>query len=468
MKVVILGAGPAGLAAAHELSRQKVRCQTVEKSATGGGLCRTLNRDGFLFDIGGHRFLSRSEEVNALWKEVLGEDLLVKTRKSRIHFRGRFFDYPLRPFDALSKLGVGESLRCLASYSRSRLMSEGDQSSFEGWMIRRFGRRLYENFFKSYTEKVWGIPCSELSSDWAEQRIQQLTLRQAVWRSLFPGAGKKGIKTLTETFFYPRRGPGQFFDALRCQSESRGASFAFGRDVQEVRLNGAKVDSVISVNRDGQREVWAGDSFLSSLPLSLLIQKLRPLPPREIIEAAASLRFRSFIAVNLVFDVPFLFDDQWIYLHSTSIKAGRLQNYKNWSEGMVPDAGKTSLGMEYFVSEGDDLWKLDEAGMIGLALAELNMIGIVDPSHFVRGFTVRVPNAYPVYSPGYDTAVVKIRRYLERFSNLQVMGRAGLFRYNNSDHAILTGLMAARNLRGGEHDLWAVDPDAAEPAGVEA
>lgn len=467
MKVTILGAGPAGLAAAHELSRQKTFCQVIEKSSTGGGLCRTLRHEGFLFDIGGHRFLSRSDEVNALWKEILGEDLLVKTRKSRIHFRGHFFDYPLRPFDALSKLGVAESARCLASYARSRLGASGDQSSFEGWMIRRFGRRLYENFFKSYTEKVWGIPCSELSSDWAEQRIQQLTLRQAVMRSLFPRAGR-GIKTLTETFYYPRRGPGQFFDALRCRSENNGASFAFGRDVQEVRTHGEKVISVLTMNRDGQREVWSGDAFLASLPLSLLVQKLRPLPPQEILDAAASLRFRSFIAVNLIFDLPFLFDDQWIYLHSTSIKAGRLQNYKNWSTDMVPDAGKTSLGMEYFVSEGDDLWKLDEAGMIGLALAELNMVGIVDPSRFVHGFTVRVPNAYPVYSPGYETAVLKIRRYLERFRNLQVMGRAGLFRYNNSDHAILTGLRAAGNLRGADHDLWTVDPDASEPEEVEA
>lgn len=459
MKAVILGAGPAGLAAADELSRRGVPCDVVEKSATAGGLCRTLSHEGFFFDIGGHRFLSRSGEVNALWREVLGDELLIRSRKSRIHFRGRFFDYPLRPFNALSRLGLGESILCLSSYAASRLGPAAAQDSFEGWMVRRFGRRLYENFFRTYTEKVWGIPCSELSSDWAEQRIQQLTLRQAVWRSLFPGTGG-GLKTLTDTFLYPRRGPGQFFDALKIRAENSGAAFAFGRDVREIRVSAGRVESVFSVSRDGVSEFWEGDAFLASLPLPLLVRKLRPLPPDDILDAAASLRFRSFIAVNLVLHIPQLFDDQWIYLHSPAVKAGRLQNYKNWSQDMVPDASKTSLGMEYFVSEGDDVWRLDDAALIGLALAELSRLGIADPAKFVTGFTVRVPNAYPVYSPGYESAVLKIRRYLERFRNLQVMGRAGLFRYNNSDHAILTGLRAARNLDGAGHDLWSVDPDA--------
>lgn len=459
MKAVILGAGPAGLAAAYELTRGLSDCQVVEKSATAGGLCRTLSFDQFLFDIGGHRFLSRSAEVNALWQEILGDELLVKTRKSRIYFRGRFFDYPLRPLDALKKLGFWEAARCIGSYARAQTLPAQEGDSFESWMVRRFGRRLYENFFKTYTEKVWGIPCSELSSDWAEQRIQQLTLRQAIGRALFP-AQKKAIKTLTDTFYYPRRGPGQFFDRLREKSESAGADFFFGRDVREIHTQGSEVVRVETVTQDGEPETWKGDAFLASLPLSLLVFKMRPLPPEDILKAAASLRFRSFIAVNLVFEGTQLFDDQWIYLHSPAVKAGRLQNYKNWSEGMVPDSSKTSLGMEYFVSEGDELWRYDEQDMVELALRELEILGLASRKQFVKGFTVRVPNAYPVYGPGYETSVLKIRRYVERFKNLQVMGRAGLFRYNNSDHAILTGLFAARNMRGAGHDLWSVDPDA--------
>ncbi len=460
MKTVILGAGPAGLAAAYELTRRHSPCQVLEKSSAAGGLCRTLKFEDFLFDIGGHRFLSRSPEVNALWQEILGEDLLVKNRKSRIYFRGRFFDYPLRPADALKKLGFWEAARCVLSYAKAQTVPPAEADSFESWMIRRFGRRLYENFFRTYTEKVWGIPCSELSSDWAEQRIQQLTLRQAISRALFPSR-EKAIKTLTDTFCYPRRGPGQFFDRLREKSEASGASFFFGRDVREIHTDGPEVTRVETVTQDGEPEVWQGDAFLASIPLSLLIFKLRPLPPEDILKAAASLRFRSFIAVNLIFEGRRLFDDHWIYLHSPAVKAGRLQNYKNWSEGMVPDPARTSLGMEYFVSEGDELWRYDDQEMMDLALRELELLGLASKKQFVSGFTVRVANAYPVYGPGYEAAVLKIRRYIERFKNLQVMGRAGLFRYNNSDHAILTGLYAARNIRGARHDLWSVDPDAA-------
>ncbi|MBU3759120.1 MAG: NAD(P)/FAD-dependent oxidoreductase [Candidatus Omnitrophica bacterium] len=464
MRTAVPGAGPAGLAAAYELSRAGLPCDVIEKSSSPGGLCRTLNRDGFLFDIGGHRFLSRSEEVNALWRLILGDDLLTRRRKSRIHFRGRFFDYPLRPLNALSRLGPMESALCAASYARARLFPPKDISSFESWMIRRFGRRLYENFFKTYTEKVWGIPCSELSSDWAEQRIQKLTLRQAVLRSLLPASGP-GIKTLSDSFLYPRLGPGQFMEGLRLKAEDQGCVFSFGRDVREICVSGQSVLSVSTVDRDGVFQTWEAENFLCSLPLPLIVRKLRPMPPDEILDAAASLKFRSFIAVNLVFDSPDLFDDQWIYLHSPSVRAGRLQNYKNWSPGMVPDPSKTSLGAEYFVTEGDDVWRMDDSALIGLALGELSRLGIADTSRFISGFTVRVAHAYPVYNPGYDRAVARIRDYLSRYRNFQVMGRAGLFRYNNSDHALLTGLRAARNIGGASYDLWNVDPDAETAAG---
>ncbi|HTL48920.1 MAG TPA: NAD(P)/FAD-dependent oxidoreductase [Verrucomicrobiae bacterium] len=456
-KALILGAGPAGLSAAHELSNHGVSCHVVDRHTQVGGLCRTLDFEGYRFDIGGHRFLSRSVEVNDLWKNVLGQELLTKSRKSRIYFRGQFYDYPLHPWKTLQKLGPVEAARCIASYLGAQLSGGTDSGSFENWMIRRFGRRLYENFFKSYTEKVWGIPCSRLSSDWAAQRIQELSLQKAIHQAFFSDRERK-IKTLSDRFYYPRLGPGQFCERLKAICETKHVNFHLEREIAEVQTQGRRVRSVISAS-GGRKENHEADYFLSSIPLPVLVEKLSPRPPKEILEAAASLSFRSFISVNLIFNSPDLFDDHWIYVHSPDVKAGRVQNYKNWSREMVPDDQTTSLGVEYFVFEGDELWNKSDEALIRFAADELAVLGLADKSRLVKGFVAKIPKAYPVYGPGYKNSVRILRDYLAGFENLQVMGRAGLFRYNNSDHAILTGLFAARNVLGEGHDLWTVDPD---------
>lgn len=458
MKAVFLGAGPAGLAAAHELTQHGVSCAVLDRHERSGGLCRTLDFGGYLFDIGGHRFLSRSVEVQALWKNTLGGELLTKSRRSRIYFRGELYDYPLRPWPTLQKLGPAEALRCLSSYVGAQFSGAADGTTFESWMVRRFGRRLYEHFFRSYTEKVWGIPCARLSSDWAAQRIQQLSLRKAIAGALFPQQ-KNGIKSLSEKFYYPRLGPGQFCDRLQELCEAKGASFRLSRDVTEIHLRDSRVRAVVSVDAHGRRETHEGNVFLSSIPLSLLIQRLVPAAPQAVLEAARSLTFRAFMSVNLIYRIPSLFEDHWIYLHAPEVHAGRVQNYKNWSRDMVPDPETTSLGVEYFVTEGDALWNLSDEALVKLAVEELHRLGLADQGSFLKGFPVRVAKAYPVYGPGYRAAVQVLREYLAQFENLETMGRAGLFRYNNSDHAILTGLFAARNVMGESHDLWSVDPD---------
>ena len=439
---LILGAGPAGLACADALCRAGVRPGVVEKNSSAGGLCRTLEFEGFLFDIGGHRFLSSDPEVNRLWREVLGADLLRVNRKSRIYYRERFFDYPLEPLSALRTLGLAESARCVASYLFSRWSGKPDERRFEGWMTRRFGKRLYEIFFKSYTEKVWGIPCGELSSDWAVERIQSLSLRKALLRKLI---GKSSPKTLSEEFFYPRRGPGLFCDRWKALLESRGAHFSMDCRAEEIFTAGNRVTEVLVSEAGGESVRRPAAHLFSSIPLPLLVQKMNPAPPDDVLDAARNLKFRSFMAVNLVFDQKEIFPDNWIYVHSPGIRAARIQNYKNWSDSMVPDPSMTTLGVEYFVDEGDDLWKLSDAAMMELALRELEEMRLVVPGRFVKGFVFRVSHAYPVYGPDYRKNLAAVLSFLDRFENLSLMGREGLFRYDNSDQAMLTGLEAAGN-----------------------
>ncbi len=455
--MVILGAGPAGLACAYELARRGMPSLVADKNSSVGGLLRTLEYDGFLFDIGGHRFLSKNEEINALWKDLLGPDLVRVNRKSRILYRGRFFEYPLKIRNTLRGLGILETLRCLSSYLAAKIFTPPRENTFESCMTRRFGKRLFEIFFKTYTEKVWGIPCHQLSGDWAFQRIQGLSLPKAVLKALFPHKNG-GIKTLSDQFLYPTRGPGLFCERLQERTASLGVDYRLQHEVLEIHHDKDRVTDVM-LRTEKKQEKVAADLVFSSIPLPHLVEKLRPEAPADILSAARELTFRSFIAVYLVFDVQHLFPDNWLYIHSPEVKMGRIQNYKNWSAQMVPDESKTSLGVEYFVNQGDDVWKLADEAMIRFALEELERLGFSLRSEFVKGWVVRIPNAYPVYNAGYRESVSLIRGYLAHFKNLQVVGRAGLFRYNNSDHALLTGLYGARNLLGENHDLWALDLD---------
>ena len=459
-KTVIIGAGPAGMACAHELSKAGHKPVIFDLEQQPGGICRTLDYQGYLFDIGGHRFLTKSGEINELWSKMMGNDMLRVRRLSRIYYKHRFFSYPLKFFDTFLKLGAWGSWKAIASLLWCKYRKKGDITTFEGWVIRNFGRELYKVFFEHYTEKVWGVASANLSADWAEQRLRGLSLKSLL-RSVFSSGRKKGPKTLTEEFLYPRTGPGEFFMRFQSSIEKMGGQFYWGRKVTELKTDGNRVISVVVEDfRSDKREEIPVDGVFSTMPLPLLVRSLSPKVPLDILGASEALRFRSFIAVNVVLNTAQLFSDQWLYIQDPDVRMGRIQNYKNWSPAMVPDPSRTSLGLEYFCDEKDDFWNKSDIDLMDLAMSELEKIGIARREHLINGFVVRVPHAYPVYSMGYLENVKTVRGYLERFDNLRTLGRGGLFRYDNSDHALLSGIFTARNFLGsGDYDIWGLHAD---------
>ncbi len=407
-----------------------------------GGIARTEVHEGYRFDIGGHRFFTRDKGVQHLWQEMLGPDFLTVPRLSRISYDGRLLHYPLEFSNALSNLGVVESTRIVLSYVKARFWPHREENTFEQWVTNRLGRRLYESFFRPYTEKVWGIPCSEIEADWAAQRIQGLSLRTALANALF---GTGAADTLISEFQYPLLGPGMMWQRFREVVESLGAEVRLETKVLRVELQRHRVGTVVA--RRGQKEVdIAGESYISSMPLNELIAAIIPPPPQDVLEAARRLRHRAFVLVGLIVDRGDLFPDHWIYVHNPDVKVGRLQNFKNWSAAMVPDQGRTSLGLEYFCDEGDEIWAMPDPQLIDLASGELDQMGFAKSDEVVGGVVFRQPKAYPVYDRGYRERLGVIWRYLESVENLQTVGRGGTHRYNNMDHSMLSGMAAARNL----------------------
>ncbi|HEU5192937.1 MAG TPA: NAD(P)/FAD-dependent oxidoreductase [Methylomirabilota bacterium] len=463
---VVIGAGPAGLTAARELARQGRPVVVLEQAPIVGGLARTESYKGFHFDMGGHRFFTKVDEVQKIWQEVLGPDFRRRPRLSRIYYDGRFFHYPLRPLNALAGLGLWRALLVVLSYLRWQLFPYEEERTFEQWVTNRFGRRLFLTFFKTYTEKVWGIPCSELRAEWAAQRIKDLSLRSAVV-AMFIKPGKT-IKTLIEEFEYPRLGPGMMWRAAADEVRRLGGAVRLEAEVTAVRRNGRRVDSVVLTGPQGE-EVVPGDQFLSSMPVTQLVLRLDPPAPDAVREAARRLTYRDFLTVCLIVDRPDPFPDNWIYVHSPEVKVGRIQNFRSWSPDMVPDPAKASLGLEYFCSEGDALWTLPDEALIRLGKEELERIGLARASEISDGCVFRVPKAYPVYDADYREHLDTVRAFVDGLENLQTIGRNGLHRYNNQDHAMLTGLLAVRNLESGvRHDLWSVntEPEYHEEVGV--
>jgi len=459
-KPAIIGSGPAGMACAYTLAKSGISPLILEKEPVAGGLCRTIDFKGYLFDIGGHRFLSKSPEINLFWPEIMGDRLLRVKRLSRIYYRKRYFNYPLSFFNTLFNLGPVDSFLCLGSYLKHVYTKPSAQDTFEGWITSKFGRLLYEIFFKSYTEKIWGIPCKEISSDWASQRIRGLSLGAAIIKALF-GLEAGAPKTLCTEFLYPSQGPGEFYTALKALTEKNGADFLFGKKVLRIRHSGYRIVSCMVEDRaTGIQQELPVAYLFSSIPLSIFIRALDPPAPQKVLQAAGFLSFRSFLVVNVILNRPDIFKDQWVYVHSPQVKLARIQNYKNWSAGMVSDMRKTSLGLEYFCFEGDALWLMSDTQLIEFALNELESIGISAHAYFLDAFVTRHADAYPVYRLGYQEKRKLIFDYVKQFTNFQTLGRAGLFCYGNSDHALLTGIYAAKNyLRQGDFDLSSVNAD---------
>jgi protoporphyrinogen oxidase len=467
--VVCIGAGPAGLTAAYLLSKQGIAATVLEQDPVYvGGISRTARYKGFSFDIGGHRFFSKSAEVNALWSELLEKDFLDRPRKSRIYYRSQLFDYPLKAFDALSKLGVIEAIRCVLSYLKVKVQPLPETKTFEQWVTNRFGRRLFEIFFKTYTEKVWGMKCSEISADWAAQRIKDFSLTKAIWHAIMPQTtarpGDKIIKTLINSFRYPRRGPGMLWEEAARRIDTLGGQVVLGRKVVSLNWNGADaVWTVVTRDEAGSEHSICCDHVISSMPMRELARALGCTPYSPIMSAAQGLRYRDFLTVALVVKDRNIFDDNWIYIHEPGVKVGRIQNYKSWSPEMVPDADLNCYGLEYFCFEGDGLWTANDAELLSLASDELVKLGLADRGDIVDGSIVRQPKAYPVYDEGYQERVETIRQELEtRYPTLHLVGRNGMHKYNNQDHAMMTAMLTVENIRLGKRafDVWNVNQDA--------
>ena len=460
-KVVIIGAGPSGLTAAYELCKAEVASVVVEKDDVVGGISRTVDYKGYLFDIGGHRFFTKVKAVDEFWHEVLTNgNFLRRGRLSRIYYNRKFFNYPLRATNALFGLGVFNSFLIFLSYTKAQMSPVKPEISFEDWVTNRFGKRLYEIFFKTYTEKVWGIPCNEISAEWASQRIQGLSLFSAVKNALIsaPSNDKNAvIKTLIDAFDYPEKGPGMMWEKVAEVVQENGSQLKMKASVEKIFWNESGITSVEIKNADGKTEVIEGTDFISSMPIRELIRKMSPAVPQEVLDAANNLGYRDFLTVALVIDKADLFQDNWIYIHDSAVKVGRIQNFKNWSPKMVPDASKTCLGLEYFCFKGDDLWEMADEDLIKLGTKELAELELVNEADVIDGSVVRMPKAYPIYDSIYGEMLQIIRNFLDNLGNLYLVGRNGMHKYNNQDHSMLTAMLSVKNILGANYDVWEVN-----------
>jgi protoporphyrinogen oxidase len=467
--IAIIGAGPAGLTAAYLLAKDGWPVTVLEGDPTYvGGISRTATYKGFLFDIGGHRFFSKSKEVEDLWTELLPDDMLVRPRLSRIYYRGKFFSYPLKGREAFLKLGVWESFLCGLSYVKARLFPVRNPASFEDWVSNRFGERLFRTFFKTYTEKVWGMSCKEISADWAAQRIKGLSLTTAVLSAIWPKRGrKKGdevVKTLINSFRYPRRGPGMIWEAAAARIREFGGRIEMGRRVSGCAWDAASGEwTVTTSTAAGAQEQIKARHVVSTAPMRELMEMLTPAPSAAAREAGSKLKYRDFLTVVLILKERGTLADNWVYIHDPSVYVGRIQNFRSWSPEMVPDPALACYGLEYFCFEHDGLWNTSDEQLIALGTKELLALGLAQPGDVQDGCVVRQRKAYPVYDDDYARHVAEIRADLEaRYPTLHLIGRNGMHRYNNQDHSMMTAMLCVKNIEAGErrYDLWEVNEDA--------
>jgi protoporphyrinogen oxidase len=456
--VVVVGAGPAGLTAAYLLSKQGVHTTVLEADDIVGGLSRTAQYKGFRFDIGGHRFFTKIEPVQRLWEEILGDEFIDVPRLSRIYYDGKFFDYPLKAANALSGLGILNAVQIVLSCIKWRYKPYPVEENFEQWVTNRFGKRLYEIFFKTYTEKVWGIPCTEIRAEWAAQRIQNLSLEKAILSAASLNRRSTKIKTLISEFKYPRLGPGQMWEMCRDRIEEMGNRVLMGHKVSGIDLQDGRVVGVRAESAAGE-QYFPADHVISTTAVRSLVRALSPEPPPSVLAAANGLRYRDFVAVALILGREKMFPDNWIYIHTPGVQVGRIQNFNNWSQAMVPVPGKTCLGLEYFCFKGDGLWESSDADLIAQAVRELEVLNIARASDVEDGAVIRMPKAYPIYDAMYREHLDNVRDFIDPIPNLHTVGRNGMHKYNNQDHSMLTAMMALWNMAGASHDLWAVNTD---------
>jgi protoporphyrinogen oxidase len=467
--VAIIGAGPAGLTAAYLLTQKGFSVTVIEKDERYvGGISRTVEVDGYRFDIGGHRFFSKSKEVVDLWNEILPNDFIQRPRMSRIYYEGKFYSYPLRAFEALFNLGIIRSTQCMISYAKAKFQPITNVRSFQDWTINQFGEKLFSIFFKTYTEKVWGMPCDEMSADWAAQRIKGLSLGAAVVDGLKRsfGLNKKPndgmeTKTLLETFRYPRLGPGMMWDAARDYVVANGNHVLMGHRFKQLAQDSAGNWRLSATASDGNETVISAKHVISSAPMRELSARIHPLPQSSM--PAMNLRYRDFLTVALMIRSDDLFPDNWIYIHDSKVQVGRVQNFRSWSPEMVPDPSIACVGLEYFCFENDGLWSSSDADLIELAKKEMAILGLCKAEDVVGGAVVRQEKAYPVYDDDYAANVEVMRAELETlYPTLHMVGRNGMHRYNNQDHAMMTAMLTVENIVAGSrvYNIWNVNEDA--------
>lgn len=454
-EILIIGAGPAGLTAAWEAEKQGVKTLILESDSVVGGISRTVERNGWKFDIGGHRFFTKVDEVYDIWDEILGkEDFLLRPRSSRIYYNKKFFDYPLKPFNALSNLGVFEAIRCVISYIFIKIKPPKNQDNFETWVVSRFGWRLYNIFFKTYTEKVWGVKADKIGADWAAQRIKSLSLGKAIINAFKGNNSGEVITTLIDKFKYPKYGPGMMWETAQRKLQEKNHTIIFNSKVTDIQ----KLENGYTVTTNN------GDKYnckfiLSSMPLAHLPKVLNENFDDSIIDAGRALKFRDFLTVALVVDEEYSFPDNWIYIHDPDVRVGRVQNYGSWSPYLVKD-GKTCLGLEYFVNINDEMWNMEDADLIELGKKELENLQLVKKNVIQEGYVFRMPKAYPVYDLNYGKNVEKIATWLENnHKNIFPIGRNGMHKYNNQDHSMMTAVKSVRNIFGEKNNIWSINVD---------
>ncbi|MCA0374547.1 MAG: NAD(P)/FAD-dependent oxidoreductase [Gemmatimonadetes bacterium] len=456
--IAIIGAGPAGLTIGYLLAKRGYQVTVCEGTDMVGGISQTARYKGYRFDIGGHRFFTKIAPVQALWEELLGDDFIDVPRLSRIHYSGKYFNYPLKAMNALMGLGPIEAVRIMLSYFHAKMYPSPVEETFEQWVSNRFGTRLYEIFFKTYTEKVWGIPCTEIRAEWAAQRIQGLSLARAILNATALNRRNNSIKSLIESFKYPRFGPGQMWEKAAERIEELGGRVLMKHWVHQVELQDGKAKAIVAKSPLGDVRIKA-DHVISTTDVRALVRCFGDQAPPEARTAAEGLRYRDFLTVALMLDKTDMFPDNWIYVHTPGVKVGRIQNFNNWSAAMV-EPGRTCLGLEYFCFEGDGLWTTSDADLVALAGKELAQLGLATPDSVVDGCVVRMPKAYPIYDAEYREHLDGVRAFIDPISNLHTVGRNGMHKYNNQDHSMYTAMLTLENMLGeAQHDVWAVNTD---------
>ena len=452
--VAIIGAGPAGITAAYELAKKGHTVEVFEAGSEVGGLSKTIDLWDQRVDLGPHRFFSNDTKVNKVWLEVVGKDYKMVDRLTRIYYKKKFYYYPLKPFDALKKLGIATAFMCVMSYMKERIVPTQKDGSFETWVVGRFGRRLYSIFFKTYSEKLWGISCKELDEDFAAQRIKKLSLFNAVWNAMFPGKKNKH-KTLVDQFAFPLDGTGMVYERMKTKIEEFGGKVHLKTPVKKVNCKAAKVDSLELVS--GQTKTF--DHIISSMPITHLINNMDEVP-EEVIKANSELKFRNTILVYLKIEGQDVFPDNWLYVHANDLKMGRITNFCNWVPEINNGQKSTIVVAEYWAYDQDEIWNKSSEDLIELGKSELRKTGLIKNLKISDGHVVMIPKCYPVYGTGYKIPLKKVEEHLSSIDGLSVIGRYGAFKYNNQDHSILMGILAAENIGdGASNNLWEINTD---------